>query len=151
MRFNHLTVIHLRLFNRKNSLGAGGFGLKWTRVTFAVNSFSGSGNAVVVSNCHQLAWISSVSWSRKLSLRLEEMAEIQASSQSPIFFLMAIAAVKVFWVSLCPVSKSLVMWISPTGIPKTMILFLKRKLVRAKSIWEITFAICLTANPNARC
>ena len=27
LRFNHLTVIHLRLFNRKNSLGDRGFGL----------------------------------------------------------------------------------------------------------------------------
>ena len=35
---------------------------------------------MVVSNYHQLAWISAVFWSRKLSLRLEEMAEIQASS-----------------------------------------------------------------------
>ena len=34
---------------------ARGFRLKWTRFTFAVNSFSSSGSAVVVSHCYQLS------------------------------------------------------------------------------------------------
>ena len=34
---------------------AGSFRLEWTRFTFAVNSFSGSGSPVVVSNCYQLS------------------------------------------------------------------------------------------------
>ena len=34
---------------------ARGFRLEWTRFTFAVNSFSGSSSAVVVSNCYQLS------------------------------------------------------------------------------------------------
>ena len=34
---------------------ARGFRLEWIRFTFAVNSFSGSSSAVVVSNCYQLS------------------------------------------------------------------------------------------------
>ena len=49
------TVIHLRLCDRKKSLGARRFGLWWIRFTFAVNSCSGSGSAAVASNCYQLA------------------------------------------------------------------------------------------------
>ena len=54
---------------RRAYLAACGFGLKWTRFTFAVNSFSGRGSAVVVSNCYQLAWISAISRSPKWSLQ----------------------------------------------------------------------------------
>ena len=46
-----LTVIHLRLCDRKKSLGARRFGI----------SCSGSGSTALVSNCYQLAWIISVS------------------------------------------------------------------------------------------
>ena len=59
-----------------------------------MNSCSGSGSAAVVSNCYQLAWILAVfrvasslrADDRSEVLRLEEMAEIQARSQPPIFF-----------------------------------------------------------------
>ena len=51
-----------------------------------MNSCSGSGSAAVVSNCYQLAWILAVSRVASEVLRLEEMAEIQARSQPPIFF-----------------------------------------------------------------
>ena len=44
------------------------------------------GSAAVVSNCYQLAWILAVSRVASEVLRLEEMAEIQARSQPPIFF-----------------------------------------------------------------
>ena len=56
-----VTVIDLRLCDRKKSLGARRFGLYWIRFTFAANSRSGSSSAVVVSNCYQLAWILAVS------------------------------------------------------------------------------------------
>ena len=46
----------------------------------------GSGSAAVVSYCYQLAWILAVSRDASEVLRLEEMAEIQARSQPPIFF-----------------------------------------------------------------
>ena len=81
-----LTVIHLRLCDRKKSLGARRFEPQWIRFTLAVNSCSGSGSAAVVSNCYQLAWILAVSRVASEVLRLEEMAEIQARSQPPIFF-----------------------------------------------------------------
>ena len=55
MQINHLTVIYLRLCYFKKSFVARGFRLKWTRFTFAVNSFSSSGSAVVVSHCYQLS------------------------------------------------------------------------------------------------
>ena len=51
-----------------------------------MNSCSGSGSAAVVSNCYQLAWILAVFRVASEVLRLEEMAEIQARSQPPIFF-----------------------------------------------------------------
>ena len=50
-----VTVTDLRLCDRKKSLGARRFGLLWIRFTVATNSRSGSGSAVVVSNCYQLA------------------------------------------------------------------------------------------------
>ena len=80
-----LTVIHLRLCDRKKSLGARRFEPQWIRFTLAVNSCSGSGSAAVVSNCYHSLNFSRLP-SRKLSLQLEKMAEIQARSQPPIFF-----------------------------------------------------------------
>ena len=111
LRYNHLTVIHLQLCDCKRSLRARGFGLQRTWFTFVVNNFSGSGKAVVLSNCYQFAWISAVYRDRKWSLWLEEMAEIQASSQSPIFFRLvedgdrccqSDLGISVFWVSAYP-------------------------------------------------
>ena len=55
MRINNLTVIYLQLCYFKKSFTIHGFRLEWTRFTFAVNSFSGSSSAVVVSNCYQLS------------------------------------------------------------------------------------------------
>ena len=47
MRFNHLTDTHLRLYDRKNSLGARGFGLNLVDKIHI-------GSAVVDPNCYQL-------------------------------------------------------------------------------------------------
>ena len=62
------------------------------------------------------------------------MAEIQATSQSPIFFRLVEDGDRRCESDLgIPVPKSLVIWVSlPLGIPKTMILLLSTKLVRAK-------------------
>ena len=97
-----VTVINLRLCDRKKSLGARRFGLMWIRFTFAVNSRSGSGSAVVVSNCYQLAWILAVS--RVASEVYDSRRWLKFKrDHSPLFssakLKMAIAAVKVIWVS----------------------------------------------------
>ena len=55
MWINNLTVIYLQLCYFKKSFAARCFRLEWTRFSFAVNSFSSSGSAVVVSNCYQLS------------------------------------------------------------------------------------------------
>ena len=71
MLINNLTVIYLRFSYFKKSFAARGFRLEWTRFTFAVNSLSGNGSAVVVSNCYQLSLnnFSVISQSRKWSLQ----------------------------------------------------------------------------------
>ena len=103
MWFNHLTVIHLRLCDRKKSLGASGLGLWWIlRFAFAVNSCSGYGSTVVGSNCHQLAW------SLAISRAASEVCDSRSwpkfkLDHSPLFSStklkkMAIAAVIVIWV-----------------------------------------------------
>ena len=90
-----LTVIHLRLCDRKTSLGARRFEPQWIRFTLAVNSCSGSGSAAVVSNCYQLAWIVSVS--RVASEVCDSRRWLKFKlDHSP---LLAIAAVKVIWIS----------------------------------------------------
>ena len=67
-----------------------------------MNSCSGSGSAVVVSNCYQLAWISAVS--RVASEVYDSRSWLKFKrDHSPLFssakLKMAIAAVKVIWVS----------------------------------------------------
>ena len=70
------------------------------------------------------------------------MAEIQASSQTPIFLRLVENGDRRGQSDLgIPVHKSLVIWVSlPLGIPTTSILLLTTKLVRT---------IYLSANPNA--
>ena len=100
---HHLTVIHLRLCDHKKSLGASGLRLSWILgFAFAMNSCSGCGSAVG-SNCHQLAWSLAVAQVAKEVCDSRSWLKFKLG-HSPLFSStklkkMAIAAVKVIWVS----------------------------------------------------
>ena len=99
-----VTVIDLRLCDRKKSLGARRFGLYWIRFTFAVNSRSGSSSTAVVALKFKKKWepIAKVNpvgeiWWRPLELKTFQKWENfgTGSERIPITYAIVTATSKV--------------------------------------------------------